>query len=219
LDDTLQLGQLPFVIGSQPKVILDVGANDGGTSAAFQRLFPSAFIHAFEPDPRAIHNCRERINSQNIDQTRFNLHEVAVANFNGTADYYPSNGYNSEFRWYDTGYDLAGSLNKPLKVKYPGIETIYFESPIRVPVRRIDDLLRPYKIETIDLIWMDVQGGESNALLGAIETVSKACYLYIECIDEMIYEEQQSLPFIETILSGHIRVASYKDGNHLFQRK
>lgn len=213
----LSLSELPSIIGKDPKLILDVGANDGGTSAVFLRLFPTVFVHAFEPDRRAIEHCLARVRSGNIDARRFILHELAVADFNGIANYFPSFGTNSAFNWYESGYDLAGSLNEPIEKNYPGIDTVFFGDPVKVQVRRLDDVLRPFSLGEIDLLWMDVQGGELPAVRGGSETIKKARFLFVECIDEVIYKGQCSLATLQESLHTHELVYSFSDGNHLFK--
>ena len=77
--DSLSWLELQGIIGSSPKVILDVGANDGGTSRVFQTLFPTAVIHGFEADRRAIERCKNRLEHGNLCRGRFALHEVAIS--------------------------------------------------------------------------------------------------------------------------------------------
>src|SRR5262249_48697220 len=64
---------LKQLIGTDAPVILDLGANDGATTAMFLDTFPNCTIYAFEPDPRAIAKFRERINDP-----RARLFEIAL---------------------------------------------------------------------------------------------------------------------------------------------
>ncbi|MGD0284552.1 MAG: FkbM family methyltransferase, partial [Candidatus Saccharimonadales bacterium] len=42
---------------------------------------------------------------------------------------------------------------------------------VRVPIRSVDSLVKEYKIERLEVLHMDVQGAEYDALLGAAETI------------------------------------------------
>jgi len=148
---SLDWKHLLTLLGNEVKLILDIGANDGGTSSVFQKLFPTAVVHAFEPDPRAISNCRRRVALGNIEHSRFNLHEVAVSDYDGVGKFFPSFGHNPNFPWYVTGNDLSGSLNEPLSVRQVGQEWLQFGESIDVKVVRLDSWLSEWPTEQIDL--------------------------------------------------------------------
>jgi FkbM family methyltransferase len=201
-----------------PLVILDIGANDLGTSFAFLNLFPDSYIHAFEPDKRALAHARARLQSNSNHSDRITLHEVAVSSSNQVSQFYPSNGVNPNLPWYSSGYDLSGSLRKPLHTTYPGIESIYFDQPVEVPCMTLDTWLLKFRPRKIDLIWMDVQGEELNVILGGRRSCTMAKWIFLECMDEQIYNEQPSLSMILEQLPDHSLFESFHDGNYLFKR-
>ena len=45
--------ELQQLVGSDAKVVLEIGANDGADTVLLLNVFPQATIYAFEPDPRA----------------------------------------------------------------------------------------------------------------------------------------------------------------------
>jgi FkbM family methyltransferase len=215
--DTLTWPSLFNYLGAKAQVLLDVGSNDGGTSQVFQTLFPFATVHAFEIDKRAILNCMARIHANKIDSERFFLHQKAISSFTGKAPFYPSNGQHPEFKWYQSGFDLAGSLNKPHQSKLPGDEWLIFETPYQVEVSTLDQCLEPWNYVEIDLLHMDVQGGELNAIIGAPITISKCKFIYLECEDTKRYENQPDISRIEMSLPNHKLLVKYRDGNYLFK--
>ena len=210
---------LKNLLGESPRFILDVGANDGGTSSVFQSLFDSVFVHAFEPDPRAIANIENRLKLHKLDGSRFALHRCAVSNYDGDGEFFPSTGFHPGFPWYSTGYDLSGSLNRPLSSEYPGIPTIKFSEPFITPVVSLDRWANNHRLDRIDMIWMDLQGGELNAIRGGSDLVRKCDYIYLECEEErLVYENQPSRVEIEAHLPEHSLIAVFDDGNILFRR-
>jgi FkbM family methyltransferase len=206
-----------LVLKSKP-VILDIGANDGGTSKVFQHLFPEGFVYAFEPDPRAILHCKHRLISGDIDGARFELFEGAVCDICGEAEFFLSDGVDPNFKWYESGYDLSGSLLKPISETPFGIPTIYFRDKIQVKTITLDSWAKDKPLEFVDILWMDVQGAEARVLAGAKETIKKVDFIYLECEEKKTYESQPDLQDIRSMLSEFDLLISYDDGNHLFKR-
>ena len=62
------------------KCVIDGGAYHGKASRQFLRLFPSAEIHAFEPNPAHSHLF--------AGEPRIHLHQTAIAESNGEAAFY-----------------------------------------------------------------------------------------------------------------------------------
>ena len=206
------------LLDSHPLVILDVGANDLGTTCAFKSLFPCAYIHAFEPDIRAINNGRARLAQIATLAKRITFHECAVGKFDGLRDFYPSNGHSPEMGWYDSGYDLSGSLLAPIAASHPGLETVYFERPVEVQCITLNSWVRKFRPRKIDLIWMDVQGAELEVIQGGGLAVRMAKWIYLECMETKIYEGQPNLEAITQSLPYHRLYQSFQDGNYLFKR-
>lgn len=207
------------LLGDGPKVILDIGANDGGTSAVFQHIFPEARIFAFEPDPRAILNCKRRITLGQIKLQSFELFEGAVSDENGECTFYQSDGVDPNFDWYETGYDLSGSILRPLSDQLEQIPTVVFKNQIRVTTITLDNWISGRDIRTIDLLWMDVQGAEARVLSGAKNALDKVKYVYLECEERETYAGQPKLQELIALLNGFALIQSYPDGNHLFVRR
>lgn len=202
-----------------PPVILDVGANDLGTSLAFKKLFPDAYIHAFEPDPRAIIHGEQNLERMKLWSERIIYHHCAVGEIESMRYFYPSNGFNPNCPWYDSGYDLSGSLLKPVSSVHPGLETVYFDSPIQVRCITLNTWLKSFKPRKIDLIHMDVQGAELEVIRGGDLAFKMAKWVFLECMDAKVYENQPTLNELSAHLPYHRLIKSYHgDGNHLFRR-
>lgn len=186
-------------------VILDIGANDGETTADFLRQFPGARIAAFEPDPRAIRKFKAR----NSDP-RVHLYETAIGASDGVAYFHVSSGIppwattnpKIEERHYPEGWDQSGSLRAPKNHGrfWPWVK---FESKIIVPVMRLDTsawVMRLDPESKIDLIWADVQGAEGDLIAGGHRTLQRTKFFWTEYSDSEWYEGQPTLRELAAML-------------------
>lgn len=73
--------------GVEPKVFLEIGANDGVDTNKFLEAFPEVVIHCFEPDSRAISAFK-----RNVKSPRVHLHETAIGAIDGSVTFYQSDG-------------------------------------------------------------------------------------------------------------------------------
>ena len=90
------------------------------------------------------------------------------------------------------GWDLSGSIKQPyhhLK-KHP---LVTFEHSIEVSSITLDAFCEEHGIETVDFIWMDVQGAELDVFRGARNTLAQTRYLYTEYSDRELYKGQVGL--------------------------
>src|ERR1700730_8339593 len=129
--------------------VLDVGANIGYLSALASGLVGNkGQVHAFEPMPQNVSRLR-----QNLSAFRWaHLYPYAVGEASGKARIYFNE---SEAGWASllVSDDLGGRAD--------------------VDVIRLDDWVRVQAIDRIDLVKMDIEGGEFRALRGAQEMLSR----------------------------------------------
>jgi FkbM family methyltransferase len=204
----LNLAALPGLLNRQDPVILDIGTNNGGHTRAFFDLFPFGLIHSFEPDPRCIAKFKANLASY----PRAKLHEIAVGAFDGTAEFYASGGQNLAVGYtMPEGWDMSGSLRKPkdhLMVN-PGIT---FDNKYPVQVVTLDTWFKLSGLDTIDFIWADVQGAESDLIEGGKETFARHVkYFYTEYSDAELYENQLNLAQILKLLPDYSIVTQFEN--------
>ncbi|KRR06458.1 methyltransferase [Bradyrhizobium jicamae] len=184
-------------------VILDIGCNDGTDSECFLRLRPKAQLYCFEPDPRAAARFKKNLNGC-LDKVK--LFEFAVSDRNGRIDFHPSNGDGKAKEW-----DLSGSIRRP-KNHLTEYDWVRFDRPFSVETRRLDDWCNEANLNQIDLIWMDVQGAESDVIAGGRQTLSNTRFVYTEYSDQELYEGQLSLQAILELLPSFEVVTHYPHG-------
>ena len=175
-------------------VILEIGACTGEDSVAFLREFSDIQLHCFEPDPRS-----GKIHQNTVKDARCQLHQIAISDVDGEAEFHLSTGSNEEIgdpsEWLQ-----SSSLKTPknhLQV-YPWCK--FKENTVKVPTRSLDSWFAEQDIDQIDLIWADVQGAEENLIKGAPKTLSHTKYFYTEFEDGEFYEGQLTLQQIKALL-------------------
>jgi FkbM family methyltransferase len=137
----------PEVSPKQGDTIIDGGAWTGDTAEAFSRaLKGDCQIYSFEPDDENFCKLQENVNAQNINSL---IHPVKLGLWSHT----------------DT---LKFDSNREDSMQHQVSEI----GDIQIQVTSIDEFSSEMNIK-IDLIKMDIEGSEIDALLGARETVQR----------------------------------------------
>lgn len=171
--DSLELVKLARDRGA--KVIYDIGANVGTWSLLAKSLIPNAIVHAFEPLPE--HHAGFQDNLGGMADVA--LHAVALGAGNAAAT------------MHVTDFSDASSLLRPTDVStsHFGVTEV---RQIPLQVHRLDDYRRRHGLAWPDLIKLDIQGYELEALRGAPECLAAATAVITE-VSFIAYYEQQCL--------------------------
>ena len=145
-------------------VIIDGGASIGDTSQKFSILFPNASIFAFEPYPPFLDAIKKKaeVNPQikDIPFALDNKPGVRILNVN------KSEGTNS---FYDASEDSK-------RIYHNHFEK---EKELRVNTTSLDIWCKEQSITHIDILKLDLQGGEKAALEGAVNKLKNKRIHYI----------------------------------------
>lgn len=180
----------PESIGS----VFDIGSRDGLQSLELSRTFPSADIVAVECNPTTLDLCRRNV----ARNPRIRLVEKAINDYTGRCAFHPIDTKRTVTTWPD-GNPGASSLFVATG-DYP-IEK-YVQNRIEVDCTRLDDLCKSLAVDTIDLIWMDLQGAELLALKSAGPLLDKVRYIYTEVSHRPLYSGQCMFDDIESYLTA-----------------
>jgi FkbM family methyltransferase len=173
--------QRQAVVTANP-VILDVGAYVGEVTNHYRLLFPGATIHAFEPFPESFAELERRTKAHG---SLTQLHHLAVSDEPGRHVFH-ANGAAATNSLLPTD-ERAGSYWKAGLV-----ET---ERQVEVPVTSLDVFCRQQSIRHVDILKLDIQGGEYLALQGAAGLLStrSISLVYLEVITAPTYSGQHKL--------------------------
>jgi FkbM family methyltransferase len=135
--------------------VLDIGAHHGlYTLLTAKRVGRNGRVIAFEPSPR---ECRRLAKHVRVNRCRnVEVHACAVGDRSGGAELFMVDGFR----------DWGNSLRPPA-VPEP-------TRMVRVPVRKLDDVLAERGIEHVDFIKLDAEGGELAILEGARKLLQTA---------------------------------------------
>jgi FkbM family methyltransferase len=134
-------------------VIFDIGAADGGVAKVYRELFPQAYIHCFEPFPQAFDGLKVQLG----DAPRTFCVGQAVSSSVGTA------GLNA---------NASSATNSLLptdarSAEYWGDGILNTTTQVQVPTTTVDHYCSEANVARIDILKIDVQGGEWEVLQGA----------------------------------------------------
>jgi len=150
------------VLGStESPVVFDVGANTGLFAAAVFDHWPRAQVHSFEPQPQLVPRIREMAALNGL-QDRHTINWCAVGGSSGEAEFFQNRN------------PISASLIKA-KAARRSIRRVD-----RVAVTTLDEYARTRALTRADLLKLDVEGVELDALRGATNVLKSVRLIFIE---------------------------------------
>lgn len=175
---------------SSIKSIVDGGASIGDTSKKLSKLFPHAQVYSFEPYPPFI----DILKKNALKNTRIHLEPFALDAIEGKRILMinESEGTNSFFSAETMGNQPYGDLMKK-------------KGEIKVRSKTLDKWATDKKLDSIDIIKLDLQGNELAALRGAIQLLEnnkvKAILSEVSFISQ--YKNQPLAPELINMLNDY----------------
>jgi len=164
------------MLNGKANTIFDLGANYGSVTETYKREFPDATIYAFEPFPEIFKSLSEKAKQfKNVK-----VYDKAVTDTSGKRVFFVNENpdTNSLYKSQEAGL----SSDKQAQNKYA----------IDVDAVSINDFCAQEKIQKIDILKMDIQGGELGALKGATNLLEKKqiSLIYLEAFFIPQYQNQ-----------------------------
>jgi FkbM family methyltransferase len=182
---------MQMILGRDPAIVLDVGAQYGQTSANYLEAYPQCKIFAFEP---ATGNFRQGRNNLARFGDRVELIASAITDVTGQVglNLNSHDGTHSIFKVGDQRYwdGYAEEMDT---------QTVQSVS--------LDDFCRERSIRHIDLLHMDIQGAELLALRGAEKLLAGHCIDLVYCEVEF-FELYRNQPIFWEI-GAHLQTRGY----------
>lgn len=149
-------------IGTMPSpVVLDVGANNGQFAAAVFDYWPGAQVHSFEPQSHLVPRIREFAAINGL-QAQLTVNWCAIGAAPGEADF------------FQNGSPVSASLLRA-KAARRSIRRVY-----KVPVKTLDDYAQTHGIRQVDILKLDVEGVELDAMCGARQILAGVRLMFLE---------------------------------------
>lgn len=159
-------------LNKEPKVIFDCGANIGFVTYQFQKRFKGSSIYSFEPNPSVFSVLK------NSTSTSKNIHvfNTGIGNEVSNLNFYKNNNTGTSSFLEPNDFHKAH-----LARKYEKIE---------VPIITIGEFCKKENIDEINILKLDIEGYELNALKGCEEMLQ-------QCKIDFIYAEVNLIPTYE----------------------
>jgi len=174
-----------FIRSKNPKLILDVGANEGQFAQLCLRL-TSAEVISFEPHPVTYQKLQK-----NIQNSRWRGFEMGLGSENGELEL----------------FDHAGQAGSQHASFQQGVFTEVHQTAYevrKVAVKTLDSLLTEFGNKPIDLLKIDVEGFELEVLKGARQLLAdKRIRMVLFEFNSMNIASHASFTSFEKLLEGY----------------
>jgi len=134
----------PMEESNSEEVIFDVGAHSGFFTIYAKTFMPNAIVYLFEPEPSSFKNLEKNLALNNLDHDlKTKIYNFGLSDINQEATFYrnKSSAYSSLFKRNDSSIS------------------------IKVHLKSLVNFLDENKIKSIDLLKIDIEGGEYDLLL------------------------------------------------------
>jgi len=167
------------------KVIFEAGSRDLLDAIMLRNYYNNAKIYAFECNPEGIEICKHNLQNEN----NIYFFEEALTDIDGQKTFYSfdSNKTNEHNHGVSSFFKHNNKKNVP-------------QNAITVNCTKIDTFCEKHNIKEVDMFCFDMQGGEYSALCGAINTLKKVKYIFLEN-DGHSYQNTPDYILIEKLLS------------------
>jgi len=142
-------------------VVFDVGANTGQFAAAIFDHWPQARVHSFEPQSSLVPRIKE-LAAINGLQDRLTINWCAIGARAGEADFFQNRS------------PISASLIRE-KAARRSVRRVS-----KVPVKTLDDYAQAQGIRQVDILKLDVEGVELDAMCGARQILSGVRLMFLE---------------------------------------
>ena len=155
----------PAQLGINPRLIVELGAYDGGDAWRFRHRYPQARVVTVEADPDRIVAVRSA-----LEGTGAEVHNFAACDTDGPVEWYPAA--------IDGTPQAQGSIfrhTEAYRRRFPFVDQA--EDPVTVEGRRFDSFCAAAGLGAIDLLHMDIEGAEVSVLRSMGDLRPRLIYL------------------------------------------
>lgn len=201
-------------------LVLEIGAYIGTDTQKFLDVFQNIQLYCFEPDPRCVEKLRRTI----VDK-RCTIIEAAVSNNDGKTDLSISSGWPpihiGTVKFLGCSYSLrvqlpqfllralnkewlaSSSIKKSVSHSDAWPWLTFRTKKLQVETITLDSWIRDIGIQLVDFIWSDVQGAEKDVIDGAVNTLKRTRYIYLEYGETSTYPDALTRKETIDLLNAH----------------
>jgi len=183
--------QRALLTGRSVRTILDVGSYVGETALRYRRMYPDATVHCFEP----VLGSFEQLAATAARDPMLLANQLVVSDQVGPIELRVS-------RFAFNSSTLPASASAGTVV---GADIFEEVETRRTDSTTIDSYCAEKGIDEVDLLKLDVQGGEGAALRGATEMLRKGAIsvVYTEVLVAPLYQGQSGVGEILSLCEKH----------------
>ncbi len=159
----------------EPLFIVDLGANMGLSSLYFQNRFKNAKIVCVEP---VEDNVKMIINNMRNNNFNWVIEKAAIQSKEGTVTLYPN-------EWWSSCTVVEDIANRR-QMNKERFEYHLKLNPVEVEAIPVDIILDRNSIEIVDILKMDIEGAEEDAILNSSKWLNRVKILIIEIHDKYV---------------------------------
>ena len=179
------------------KVVFELGSRDIKDALAINRHYRPQQIYVFECNPAAIKLCEDNLRGYSRFAGNISLIPKAVWNENKKIEFYSVVKSYSKDNPSNTAVNIGASSCFAADISLG--EEMQWEK-IEVEAVRLEDFCRQRDIPRIDLICMDLQGAEYNALSGLGDRLKDVHYIITEAEIEPVFHGEVCLEGLKKYL-------------------
>jgi FkbM family methyltransferase len=186
LHDISSLELLELITAEDVNVIYDIGAHVGTWTLLAKAIFPSAQVHAFEP----LAEHQVGIRKQFAGSKDVTLHPVALGSANTSTFFHVTDASSSS-----SVLPLADACRLHF-----GLREV---EQIPIQLHRLDDYRTAHQLSLPDMIKLDVQGYELEALKGGAQCLRSAKAVLMEVSFVELYHGQPLFADVVRFMADH----------------
>jgi len=183
------------------KTIFELGSRDLIDAIKLTDYFVHSKIYAFECNPDCLIECHKNIYNLNDDKKkRIFLIKKAISINNGNVLFYPFDLQ----KYNNMGASSMLKINFSLRdTRDPDYNKTNVQKEITVDGIRLDTFMNENNIENIDLLCIDLQGYELNAIKSLGDHLQNVKYIISECSIKSTYVNGSSFEELNDYLNNH----------------
>jgi len=148
-------------------IVLEAGMYDGKDTLFFSNYFTEGKIYGFEPIPSLFLQASQVLRNQ----TNVEISNMALSDVTGKSKIFLSDRFGQ----------VAGSSSLLNPKDHLGVHPqITFKEEVDVDTINLDEWFESKGLDTIDFMWLDMQGYEPIVLKNSPNILSKTKYIYTE---------------------------------------